>query len=90
MNIIPLEIKENKQIKKSKENVLNNYIESEIEKAINTFNLKKDKLPLFEDYLKEKMKLCSNKVDMKIKELLNKFHYQEDKIIFNSDSIFFF
>ena len=90
MNIIPLEIKENKQIKKSKENVLNNYIESEIEKAINTFNLKKDKLPLFEDYLKEKIKLCSNKVDMKIKELLNKFHYQEDKIIFNSDSIFFF
>ena len=90
MNIIPLEIKENKQIKKSKENELNNYIESEIKKAINTFNLKKDKLPLFEDYLKEKIKLCSNKVDMKIKELLNKFHYQEDKIIFNSDSIFFF
>ena len=90
MNIIPLEIKENKQIKKSKENELNNYIESEIKKAINTFNLKKDKLPLFEDYLKEKIKLCSNKVDMKIKELLNKFHYQEDKIIFNSDSIFSF
>ena len=39
MNIIPLEIKENKQIKKSKENVLNNNIESEIEKEINTFNL---------------------------------------------------
>ena len=88
INIIPLEIIENNQIKKSRENEIINLLENEIENAIKLFNKKRENLPLFRQYMENKIKFCSDIIDNKIKELLSQFYYFEEKIHFNSDSFF--
>ena len=88
LNNIPSEIKENTQIKESRKNEIKVYMDNEIDNSIKTFNNKLEKMPLFKDYMQEKIKLCYKIVDNEIKKLIDKFHYLEDKIIFNSDSIF--
>ena len=87
--IIPSNIKENNQIKKSRENEINNILENEVENGVKLFNNQRDKLPLFKEYIENKIKFCTNIIDDKIKKLLTQFHYLEDKIQFNSDSFFY-
>ena len=87
---IPSDIWENPNITKDIKNEINQIIENEIEKAIKTFNDKKNKLPSFKQASENIINKCTKLVDNKIKELLNKFDYYEDKIVFDSDSIFSF
>ncbi len=89
INVIPLDIKENNQIKKSKEREIFNFLENEAENAITLFNNQRNELPLFKEYMENKIQLCTNIADNKIKELLSQFHYFEDAIKFNSDSFFY-
>ena len=89
-DIIPSDIWENPNITKDIKNKINQIIENEIEKAIKTFNDKKNKLPSFKQASENIINKCTKLVDNKIKELLNKFDYYEDKIVFDSDSIFSF
>ena len=88
INIIPFDIKENNLIKKSRENEIINLLENELENAIKLFNKKRENLPLFRQYMENKIKFCSDIIDNKIKELLSQFYYFEEKIHFNSDSFF--
>ena len=89
MNIIPLDIKENNLIKKSRENEIINLIENEIENAVKLFNKKRETLPLFKEHTDNIIKFCRKIIDNKIKELLCQFHYFEEKIQYNSDSFFY-
>ena len=50
-NIIPLEIKNNSQIKGDKKDEILNLIEIEVENGVNIFNNKREKLPLFCEFL---------------------------------------
>ena len=87
---IPLDIKENPEIKEDKKKEIDKIIDDEIEKGIISFNEKRNNLPLFNEVIGNILKQCTKAVDDRIKELINKFHYLEEKIIFNSDTIFSF
>ena len=87
-NIIPLEIKNNSQIKGDKKDEILNIIEIEVENGVNIFNNKREKLPLFCEFLENIKKICVDIIDNKMKEIINSFYYLEEKIIFNSDAIF--
>ena len=87
-NIIPLEVKENEQIKGDKKKEIINLIEIEVNNAFNLFNDKREKLPLFTEFSNELIKSCNEVVDNKMKEIINSFYYLEEKKIFNSDFIF--
>ena len=88
LNIIPLEVKENSQIKGDKKDEIHNLIDNEVNNAIKLFNDKRESLPLFEEFLDNLIKICTETVDDKMKEIINSFYYFEDKKIFNSDFIF--
>ena len=88
LKIIPLDIKQNSQIKKEKINEINDLIDNEVEDAFKIFNERREKLSLFEESITNKVKICTKIIDDKMKEIINKFYYLEDKIIFNSDTIF--
>ena len=85
---IPMEVKENSQIKGDKKKLINNLIENEVEKAVNNFNNKRESLPLFREFIEVLMSKCKTIIDNKMKEIVNTFHYLEEKKIFNSDFIF--
>ena len=90
LNKIPLEVKENSQIKGDKSKVIHNLIENEIEKAVNIFKNKRESLPLFSEYIEGLISKCKLIIDNKMKETIDKFHYLEEKKTFNSDFIFAF
>ena len=87
-NIVPLEVKENPQIKGNKKDEIKNLIDLEIDKAVQMFNEKRENLPLFSEFADNLIKISTEKVDNKMKEIINSFYYLEDKKIFNSDYIF--
>ena len=87
-NIIPLEVKENSQIKGNKKEEINHLIDSEVNNAVKVFNEKRENLPLFTEFADDLIRKCSETVDNKMKEIINSFYYLEDKKIFNSDFIF--
>ena len=88
LNIIPLEVRENTQIKGDKKELIHNLIEIEVANGVNNFNNKRESLPLFSEFLAGIMSKCTKIVDDKMKETINNFYYFEEKIIFNSDFIF--
>ena len=90
INIIPENIKENEQVKKEKQNEINDLFEKQINKYIKIFEEKREKIPLFDDFIEDKIKVCGELLDEKIQELVNKINYIEDKILFNSDEMFSF
>ena len=87
-NIIPLEVRENSQIKGNKKDEINNLIDCEVNNAVKIFNDKRENLPLFSEFVDDLIKKCTEIIDNKMKEIINSFYYLEDKKIFNSDFIF--
>lgn len=90
MNIIPSNIRDNSLIKNEKKNEVNDIIEKEVENAAISFNNRREKLPLFNESMSNKINECSKIIDNKMKEILQNFVYLEEKIIFNSDTIYAF
>ena len=88
LNIIPLEVKENSQIKGDKQEIIHNLIINEVENAVNNFNNKRESLPLFSEFLEGLISKCTKIVDEKMKDTINNFYYLEEKKTFNSDFIF--
>ena len=89
-NIIPLDIKENPQVKGNKKDAVYDIINKEINNAKKLFNDKRENLPLFCEFSENLIKTCIEIVDKKMKETIDSFYYLEDKKIFNSDFIFSF
>ena len=87
-NIIPLEVKENSQIKGNKKEEINYLIDLEVNNTVKVFNEKRENLPLFSEFVDNLIRICTEIVDNKMKEIINSFYYLEDKKIFNSDFIF--
>jgi len=88
LNLIPLEVKENPEIKEDKKEEINTLIGNLVNKIVKIFEDKRKSLPLFEEFMNNLIKTCTKIIDDKIKEIINKFYYLEEKIIFNSDNIF--
>jgi len=88
INLIPLEVKENPEIKEDKKEEINTLIGNLVNKIVKIFEDKRKSLPLFEEFMNNLIKTCTKIIDDKIKEIINKFYYLEEKIIFNSDNIF--
>ena len=86
--IIPLDIKENPQVKGNKKDIIYDLINKEINNEMKLFNDKRENLPLFDEFADNLIKTCTEIVDNKMKEIINSFYYLEDKKIFNSDYIF--
>ena len=85
---VPMEVKENSQIKGDKKDEIHNIIESEVENAVKSFNCKREKLPLLSEHLNKIIQQCTKIVDDKMKEIIGQFHYLEEKKTFNADFIF--
>ncbi len=65
-------------------------INSEIDNYIKIFNKKLNKLPLFDNFMKEKINKYNILINKEMNKLINKFDYIEDKISFDSNKIFLF
>ena len=90
LNILPFDLTEKFQIKNGKEKEINMIINSEIDNYIKIFNKKLNKLPLFDNFMKEKINKYNILINKEMNKLINKFDYIEDKISFDSNKIFLF
>ena len=90
LSIIPSNIRDNSLIKNEKKNEVIDIIDKEVENAAINFNNRREKLPLFNESMGNKINECSKIIDNKMKEILQNFVYLEEKIIFNSDTIYAF